>query len=96
MDPVNVNETPLKHTANNYTVFTANRGDLRSGVQIEKPPGITEVQFIQDVAEFAAWHQHCIWPRLNGFGGYGSIEYFVHQAGPVPRDTARGRQHWDS
>ena len=55
-----LNEKPLEHTSSNSTRFTATRCDLKSGVQVEKPVGISEPAFARDVAEFAAWHRSCI------------------------------------
>lgn len=76
---IEINENRLEHTSHNLTRLVANRCDLRDGVKVEKPEGISEVQFAQDVAEFAAWHRCCIFDQLNGFQGYDCIRFVIHQ-----------------
>lgn len=75
-----INEQPLEHTAHNFTRFTATRCDLCDGVTVEKPEGISELRFAQDVAEFAAWHRGNIWEQLNGFSGYDCIRFAIRSA----------------
>ncbi len=75
-----MNEQRLEHTSHNFTRFTANRSDLDNGVKVEKPAGISEIQFAQDIAEFAAWHRSCIYEQLNGFRGYNCIQFVIHEA----------------
>lgn len=73
-----INENPIEHIAHNFTRFTAKRADLKGGVEVEKPYGIPEILFAQDVAEFAAWHRGCIFDQLNGFQGYDCIQFVIY------------------
>ena len=72
-----LNEEPLEHRGTNGTVFKSTRCDLTSGVEVVKPARISEVQFCADLAEFGAWHSHCIWNQLNGFPGCGGICFTI-------------------
>ncbi len=72
-----INETPIEHCSYNFTRFTAARADLSGGVVVERPARLSEAQFAQDVAEFAAWHRGAIWDQLNGFAGYDCLRFDI-------------------
>jgi hypothetical protein len=72
-----INENPLSHTSNNGCHFTATRCDLKGGVKLFKPSWITEADMAADIAEFGAFHGMEIWPKLNGFQGWGSVEFEI-------------------
>lgn len=65
----------IEHRSNNGTLFTAERGDLGSGVNVTKPEGISDMQLGADFAQFGGWHAHIIHPELNRFAGWDAIRY---------------------
>lgn len=75
-----LNEQPIEHRSSNFTRFTAARADLSGGVVVERPARLTDAQFAQDVAEFAAWHRGAIWTQLNGFAGYDCLHFDIRMA----------------
>jgi cytolysin (calcineurin-like family phosphatase) len=72
-----INDKALSHTATNGCRFKAARADLKGGVKLIKPEGTTEANMAADIAEFGAFHGMEIWPRLNGFQGWGSVEFEI-------------------
>lgn len=70
------NTSPIGHTCRNGTYFEAARADLAGGVHVRFAEfGKRSDEALADFAEFGAWHQHNIWPYLNGFGGYDNISF---------------------
>ncbi len=72
-----INDKPFEHRCSRGTVFRGDRCDLTGGVNVHKPAGLSEAQLGADFAEFAAWHTACIWEQLNGFPGWGRVDYRI-------------------
>ncbi len=74
------NDVAIEHRSANGTFFSSPRGDLREGVTVTLPKGMTAVspRVCQDMVEFGAWHAREIWPHLNGFSGYDTILYSLN------------------
>ena len=71
------NEKPFEHICHNGSQFVAERSDFVGGVSVLVSKNITEEQLMADCGEFCGWHAANIWPTLNGFSGYASIQYTV-------------------
>lgn len=71
-----LNDQPFEHTSRNGLTFTGERCDLKAGVNVQYPSWKLSVEQIgADFAQFAAWHNGCIWEQLNGFQGYDCVDY---------------------
>lgn len=70
-----LNEKPFKHSCQNGCVFTSDRCDLKNGVVVLLPEGISQEELCADSAEFAGYHAVAIREDLNGFAGYDAIHY---------------------
>jgi len=71
-----MNERPIEHTcAQGTLVFTCDRADL-SRTPIHVTGDIrSEEHLACAVAEFTAWHALNIFPQLNGFAGYDTLDF---------------------
>ena len=69
------NETPISHFCYHGTTFSADRADLRNGVEYAAPRYVSPEEIMQDFFSFGAWHAFTIHPELNGFQGYDSIKF---------------------
>jgi len=69
------NGTPISHICSNATTFTADRADLRNGVEYTVMGGMDDESVAKDFFEFGAWHASTIHPMLNAFSGYGSVRF---------------------
>jgi len=69
------NKTPLTHTCRYGTTFTADRADLRNGVEYSTFALPSRETLAHDFFEFGMWHANQILPELNGFQGTGSVRF---------------------
>lgn len=60
------------YRAKNGTVFKSKTCNLESEILIEKPRGLKEKNFINDIIEMVGHHATLISPKLSRFVGYGS------------------------
>ncbi len=65
----------ITYTTTNGTVFSSTHADLRNKVRISKFRGEAFAQLAEDVTEFVAWHAMNVYPSLNGFSGYDTVQY---------------------
>lgn len=72
-----LNEQPLEHISSNGTKFISDRCDLRNGVRVLRPEGLSDEQYCADSVEFGAYHAYAIHGHLNGCPGYDAVKYTV-------------------
>ncbi len=82
----NMNEKPFEHHSRNGCRFTAERCDLRGGVSVEVPKGLSAEQIIADAFEMGMHHAAHIWPELNGFAGSDTVQFSLQGK----KKTAKG------
>ena len=74
---IHMNEKPVEHHARGPT-FRCERADFR-GVPIMvsgwDPVEDKVLYLMQAVADFTAWHRGNIFEHLNGFSGYGALQF---------------------
>ena len=71
-----MNEKPFTHHCCNGSRFQCDRCDFTKPIKVlDKPP--YEALFAADVAEMIGYHAINIWPELNGFQGYDTIEFDI-------------------
>jgi hypothetical protein len=74
--PPAINDKPIDHITSRGVTFRCARADLREPIIIYNYDHITSFgEFAKAAAEFAAWHALCIFDQLNGFQGYGSLDF---------------------
>lgn len=71
---VNANNRPFEHCCSNGTKFRCERADLREPITVSNRPSSWK-SVCEDVAEFIGFHAVNIWPDLNGFSGYDTLDF---------------------
>ncbi len=74
MDAPHPDERRIEHICRHGTRFRA-RANLKSGVEINGSEHLNRDQLAADAAQFAAWHAIVIYPTLNGFAGYDTVQF---------------------
>ena len=70
-------EANFTHRSKNGTLFLCKTKDFSTHVEVQRQGGITEEQFASDVAEMIASHHALVWPNLDSFAGYDTINFRV-------------------
>jgi hypothetical protein len=78
-----MNDKAFLHRSSNSIELFSQYCDFRTGVYIVKPEYIdelSEVELTKAIAENIGYHAINIFKELNGFNGYGNIQYnFVNE-----------------
>ena len=72
--PPPLNEETIEHTTHHGITFRCARGDLREPIDVIGW-GLHGPRLLVSIAEFTGWHALAIFDHLNGFQGYGSIQF---------------------
>ena len=74
------NDTPFNYLSRYGTKFTAARCDFQGGIDVSLiHANISEERLFSDIVEMATHHALIVYPNLNGFNGYGNIEYRINK-----------------
>ena len=72
-----MNEKPFDHHCSNGSSFQCSRCDFTEPIEVLDMPGDSLALFAADVAEMIGFHAINIWPKLNGFQGYDTIDFDI-------------------